>query len=61
MPSSGRRGGLQGASETLRKFDGACLEPAVPMSPKEIRESPRRECASLPVFARYLNASKNSD
>ena len=45
--------------QTMRQFDAACLEPAMPMSPKEIRELRQRERVSQPVFARYLNVSKN--
>lgn len=45
--------------QTMRQFDSACLEPAVPLSPDEIREIRQRERVSQPVFARYLNVSKN--
>lgn len=45
--------------QTMRKFDEACLEPATPLTPEEIREIREREHVSQPVFARYLNVSKN--
>ena len=41
---------------TMREFDESCLAPAEPLAPEEIRE---RELVSQPVFARYLNVSKN--
>ncbi|WP_338926307.1 helix-turn-helix domain-containing protein [Mycetohabitans endofungorum] len=45
--------------QTMREFDKACLAPVQVMSPEEIRELRERECLSQPVFARYLNVSKN--
>ncbi len=42
---------------TLRKFDGLCLTPVRPMSPKEIREIRERERVSQAVFALHLNVS----
>ena len=45
--------------QTMRDFDASCLTPATPMSPKEIRALREREHVSQPVFARYLNVSKN--
>jgi putative transcriptional regulator len=44
---------------TMREFDEACLSPAEPLAPEEIREIRERELVSQPVFARYLNVSKN--
>ncbi|HWT13124.1 MAG TPA: DNA-binding transcriptional regulator [Allosphingosinicella sp.] len=44
---------------TMREFDEACLTPAAPMTPDEIRILRERERVSQPVFARYLNVSKN--
>jgi len=44
---------------TMRKFDDSCLTPAEPLSPEEIRAIREREMVSQPVFARYLNVSKN--
>ena len=45
--------------QTLREFDDSCLTPIQIMSPDEIRELRLREQISQPVFARYLNVSKN--
>jgi putative transcriptional regulator len=45
--------------QTLREFDEACLSPIRPMSPEDIRALREREHLSQPVFARYLNVSKN--
>ncbi len=44
---------------TMREFDEACLTPAAPLPPEEIRAIRERERVSQPVFARYLNVSKN--
>ncbi len=44
---------------TMREFDEACLAPVHIMSPEEIRALREREHLSQPVFARYLNVSKN--
>ena len=44
---------------TMREFDEACLAPAEPLAPEEIRAIRERELVSQPVFARYLNVSKN--
>jgi putative transcriptional regulator len=43
--------------QTLREFDETCLTAARPMPPDHIRAL--RERLSQPVFARYLNVSKN--
>ena len=44
---------------TLRTFDEACLAPAPVLSPDEIKAIREAEHVSQPVFARYLNVSKN--
>jgi len=45
--------------QTMREFDADCLAPIQVMSPEEIRELRNRERLSQPVFARYMNVSKN--
>lgn len=45
--------------QTMREFDAACLTPIESLSPEEIRSLREREHLSQPVFARYLNVSKN--
>ncbi|MGC3874673.1 helix-turn-helix domain-containing protein [Halomonas sp. GXIMD04776] len=45
--------------QTMREFDSACLTPVTPLAPAEIRAIRERENLSQPVFARYLNVSKN--
>jgi putative transcriptional regulator len=45
--------------QTMREFDDACLTPVEPLSPGAIRALREREHRSQPVFARYLNVSKN--
>lgn len=44
---------------TMREFDESCLTPAEPLAPEEIRALREREQVSQPVFARYLNVSRN--
>lgn len=44
---------------TMREFDDACMVPVQPMPPERIRALREREHLSQPVFARYLNVSKN--
>lgn len=44
---------------TMREFDEACLADAAPLAPEEIRAIRERERVSQPVFARYLNVSRN--
>jgi putative transcriptional regulator len=55
--------GLQGAglvdARTMREFDAACLVPADTFSPDDIRALREREQVSQPVFAHYLNVSRN--
>lgn len=45
--------------QTMREFDGACLTPVLALSAEEIKSLRLREHLSQPVFARYLNVSKN--
>lgn len=45
--------------QTMREFDDACLTPVHMLSPLEIKTLRMRERISQPVFARYLNVSKN--
>ena len=45
--------------QTMREFDEACLTPVRVFTPDEIRSIRLRENLSQPVFARYLNVSKN--
>jgi putative transcriptional regulator len=45
--------------QTMREFDQMCLVPIDPMPPEEIRLLRERELVSQPVFARYLNVSRN--
>jgi len=45
--------------QTMREFDERCLTPILPMPPDRIRALREREHLSQPVFALYLNVSKN--
>ncbi len=45
--------------QTMREFDVSCLTPAPSLAPEEIKAIRERERVSQPVFARYLNVSKN--
>lgn len=45
--------------KTMKNFDNACLEPVEVIRPNEIKELRKREHVSQPVFALYLNVSKN--
>ena len=45
--------------QTMRQFDEACLTPIRDLTPAEIKALRNRERISQPVFARYLNVSKN--
>ena len=45
--------------QTMREFDAACLTPVETLSPEDIRLLRLREHISQPVFARYLNVSRN--
>ena len=44
---------------TLKEFDESCLAPVKPLSAEEIRKIREQAHLSQPVFARYLNVSKN--
>lgn len=44
---------------TLRNFDETCLAPAAALGGEEIRAIREREHVSQPVFAAYLNVSRN--
>jgi putative transcriptional regulator len=45
--------------QTMREFDETCLTPVHTLSPEEIKALRQREHIPQPVFARYLNVSKN--
>ncbi|MDP4970108.1 MAG: DNA-binding transcriptional regulator [Burkholderiaceae bacterium] len=45
--------------QTMREFDEACLTPVLVLAPEEIKAIRVREHISQPVFARYLNVSRN--
>lgn len=45
--------------QTMREFDEACLTQIQPLTPEEIKAIREREHLSQPVFARYLNVSRN--
>jgi putative transcriptional regulator len=45
--------------QTMREFDEACLTPAHILQPEEIKAIREAEHVSQPVFALYLNVSKN--
>lgn len=45
--------------KTMRDFDEACLIAVETIPPEAIRALREREHLSQPVFARYLNVSKN--
>lgn len=46
-------------TRTMRDFDDSCLTPVRGLAPDEIRAIREREHLSQPVFARYLNVSRN--
>ena len=52
-----RVGGI--SKVTMREFDESCLESVETIKPAQIRALREREKVSQPVFARYLNVSKN--
>ena len=52
-----RVGGI--SKVTMREFDESCLENVETIKPAQIRALREREHVSQPVFARYLNVSKN--
>ena len=45
--------------KTMRDFDAACLADLAEMEPEEIRALRQRERVSQPVFAAYLNVTRN--
>ena len=45
--------------QTMREFDETCLTPVLPMAPERIRALREREHLSQPIFALYLNVSRN--
>lgn len=45
--------------QTMREFDEACLTPVHVLAPEETKAIRARVHISQPVFARYLNESKN--
>lgn len=45
--------------KTMRDFDAACLETVPEMEPEEIRALREREHVSQPIFAAYLNVTRN--
>ncbi len=45
--------------KTMREFDASCIAVAEELPPEEIKALREREQVSQPVFARYLNVSKN--
>jgi putative transcriptional regulator len=45
--------------QTMREFDASCLTPVQEFAPDDIKAIRAREHISQPVFARYLNVSKN--
>ncbi len=45
--------------QTMREFDEACLTQVQVLAPEEIKAIRMREHISQPVFARYLNVSRN--
>jgi putative transcriptional regulator len=45
--------------QTMREFDDACLTPVEVLSGDQILLLRQREHISQPVFARYLNVSRN--
>ena len=47
------------SKQTMREFDAACLTPVQLLSAAQIKSLRLREHISQPVFAHYLNVSKN--
>lgn len=45
--------------QSMREFDDACLTSIEPMGPEDIKAIRLREHISQPVFAHYLNDSRN--
>lgn len=47
------------SKQTMRSVDEACLAPVPTLAPEEIRAIHKGEHVSQPLFALYLNVSKN--
>lgn len=47
------------SKQTMREFDASCLTPVQLLSAAQIKSLRLREHISQPVFAHYLNVSKN--
>ncbi|WP_010599001.1 helix-turn-helix domain-containing protein [Rickettsiella massiliensis] len=47
-------------AETMRTFDGMCLEPVHKLSPRQIKLLRLREKVSQPVFAAFLNITPST-
>lgn len=47
------------SKQTMREFDVSCLTPVKQLSAQDIRQLREREHVSQPVFAAYLNVSRN--
>jgi len=45
--------------KTMRDFDKACLTPSIEFPAQSIKKLRKRENVSQPVFAAYLNVSRN--
>ena len=45
--------------QTMRHFDESCLIAVPELAPEDIKAIREKEAVSQPVFARYLNVSKN--
>jgi putative transcriptional regulator len=45
--------------KTMRDFDSACLADLPEMAPEDIRALREREHVSQPIFAAYLNVTRN--
>ena len=52
-----RHGAL--TKQTMREFDASCLCKTESLTSEETRSIRERENVSQPIFARYLNVSKN--
>ena len=52
-----RVGGI--SKTTMREFDESCLKTIESLKPAQIRALRQRAKVSQPVFARYMNVSKN--
>ncbi|MBE0506125.1 MAG: DNA-binding transcriptional regulator [Marinospirillum sp.] len=48
------------SKQTMREFDDQCLEAVHEYTPEEIKQVRSKYHISQPVFARYLNVTKNA-